>query len=130
MDYVKIAGKVYDCLVISIEQDFTIIYSENTGRSLDGAMFLDPIGTFIGHVVTFAARGDNVKEFDDLFNFLKIPRNSGVMVNVVNDQSTMQYEAYVSNGKRKVSIIDGNSGKVRWESLQVHFIPVSPQVKP
>ena len=55
MDYVKIDGTAYDVLVINIEESFNILYSENTGRTIStGAkMTLDPLGTFIGHNVTF-----------------------------------------------------------------------------
>ena len=55
MDLVKIGGKVYDVLVTELSENFNILYSENTGRTMSAGarMTLDPLGTFYGHKVTF-----------------------------------------------------------------------------
>ena len=54
MDFFKIDGIKYDVLVTSIEENFSILYSENTGRTMarGARMVLDPLGTFFGHKVT------------------------------------------------------------------------------
>ena len=48
MEYVKIGGKVWDVLVTEITESFSILYSENTGRTMSqgAGITLDPLGTF------------------------------------------------------------------------------------
>ena len=66
MEYVKIGGRVWDVLVTEISENFNILYSENTGRtmSVGARMTLDPLGTFFGHKITFQRKQGNEKEYD------------------------------------------------------------------
>lgn len=43
MNWVKINGKAYDVLVTSIERNFTVLYTENTGRTLAEGSPLIPL---------------------------------------------------------------------------------------
>lgn len=132
MDIVKLNGIVYDVLVESITEEFNILYSENTGRTLaTGApMILDAIGTYYGHAVTFRRKRGYEGEFDRLFDFLSVPRNSGIDVEIVHGQSTLAYKAYVSSGSREVQRIDKNTGKILWGALEAKFTPIEAQVIP
>ncbi len=132
MDIVVIDGTSYDVAVSEITEGFTILYSENTGRSLadGGRMILDPIGTFFTHSVTFERKSGGEEAFDELYNFLSIPRSVGFDLRVVHNQETIEYEAYVSNAERRLMRVDPNTGKVYWDSLKVNFIPMKAQVTP
>ena len=132
MDYVKIDGKAYDVIVTSIEETFNILYSENTGRTLSekNRMILDPLGTFIGHVVTFKRKNGFEKEYDELYDYFCQPRYNGVMLNIVHDQETMEYEAYVSQGGRKLKKIDVSNNKVLWEEMKINFVPMEARLIP
>ena len=130
MNYCVINGKSYDVIVTAIEESFTILYTENTGRNLEGAMKLDPIGTFFTHKVTFKRCKENVKEFDDLYNFLTIPRYDGFDIEIVHNQTTIKYKCYVSQGTRTLQRIVERIKKVLWGELAVNFIPIEAQVKP
>ena len=107
MNYCVIDGEVYDVIVTSIEESFSILYTENTGRttSVGAEMTLDPLGTFFSHKVTFRRSKDNYKEFDRLYDFLTIPRYSGFQIEIVHNQTTIKYQAYVSQGTRKLTQI-------------------------
>lgn len=131
MDWVKIGGKSYDVIVTEIERNFSILYSDNTGRTLaPGApLTLDSLGTFYGHKVTFKRKQGYEKQFDDLWEYLSIPRNSGIVVDIVYNQATLNYEAYVSSGSQKLNHI-GRNGTVYWDAFQANFIPVKAQVTP
>jgi hypothetical protein len=130
MDFVKIDGRVFDVIVIEIEEDYNILYGEDTGRTIGvGArMFLSPLGTFYGHKVTFARKSGHEKEYDSLFDTVSKPRSEGLPVEIVHGQTTIEYEAYCSNGSRKVKRIRGDV--VEWDRMQVNFIPMEAQVEP
>ena len=132
MDFCKIGGVNYDVIVTDIEESFTILYTENTGRTLgEGApMVLDPIGTFFSHKVTFKRSRDNVEEFDKLYDFLTTPRYKGFTVEIVHNQTTIAYEAYVSQGSRKIIKILQKLQKVFWGELSVNFVPIHAQIIP
>ena len=132
MDYVKINGTAYDVIVTEVEENFNILYSDNTGRTLGiGApLTLDPYGTFYGHKVTFMRHKDNFAEYDSLFIALSKPTYSGINVDIVHNQTTLNYQAYVSSGNRSIKRIDEKTGNVYWDKFSANFIPVKAQVTP
>lgn len=132
MDYVKIGGIPWDVVVESISENFNILYSENTGRTMSrGAkMTLDPLGTFYGHKVTFRRKQGREIVFDQLFDFVSAPRYDGIEVEIVHNQSTLKYKAYISNGERGLKRIDAKSGKVYWDAFSLNIVPIEAQVLP
>lgn len=132
MDYVKLGGISFDVIVTEIEENFSILYSSNTGRTIaKGArMVLDPLGTFYGHRLVFKRKQGKEAEFDRLFMFLSKPRVNGILVEIVHNQTTLAYEAYVSNGTRKIKKIDVENKKVYWDSFSANIIPMEAQVLP
>lgn len=132
MDYVKIGGRKYDVLVTEISENFNILYSENTGRTMsEGArMTLDPLGTFLGHKITFKRKQGEEAEYDQLFDYISKPRYDGIAVEIVHNQTTLSYDAYISSGERAVKRIDEKAGKVYWGEFSVNIVPMEAQVLP
>ena len=132
MNYVKIGGKTYDVLVTELSENFNILYTENTGRTMavGARMTLDPLGTFFGHKVTFSRKRGHEPDFDALFDYLSRPRYDGVPVQIVHNQSTISYDAYVSSGERALKRIDAKTNKVFWDVFSVNFVPMEAQVLP
>lgn len=124
MDYVKINGVSYDVLVTDVAEYFNILYSENTGRNIDGKMILDPLGRFIGHKVTFARKNGKEDQYDNLFMELGKPVENGISVEIVHNQGVLKYDAYVPQGERKLQRISNESGKVFWGAFTANFIPI------
>ena len=134
MEYVKIGGRVWDVLVTEISESFSILYSENSGRTMpQGAgMTLDPLGTFFNYKVTFARKQGSEKQYDELFNFLAVPRYDGIEVNIVHNQALWDkpFMAYVSQGERALKRIDTKTGKVYWDKFSANIVPMEAQVLP
>lgn len=132
IDYVKIGGKSYDVLVTEISENFSILFSENTGRTIamGARMTLDPLGTFIGHKITFQRKNGKEVEYDALFDYVSKPRYDGIRVEIVHNQSTISYDAYISNGERSLKRIDEKTGKVFWDKFSVNIVPMEAQVLP
>lgn len=131
MNYFKIDGREYNVMVTAIEESFTILYSENTGRTLSqGArMVLDPLGTFFGHKVTIKRKNGFESDFDDLYNYISIPRYDGLSVEIVHNQTTIKYDAYISNGTRSLNKIR-RSNIVEWGEIELNIVPMEAQVLP
>lgn len=132
MDYVKIGGKSYDVIVTDIERNFEILQSSNAGETLaPGAReTLDPLGTKIGHRITFKRKPGYEKEFDDLWDFVIQPRFDGVWVDIVYNQDTLNYEAKFTSGTQQLKKIDPVTKRVYWGELVLDIVPIEAQVKP
>lgn len=132
MDYVKIGGRAYDVLVTELSENFNILYSENTGRtmSIGARMTLDPLGTFFGHKVTFQRKQGKETEYDRLFDYVSQPRFDGIPVEIVHNQTTLAYDAYISQGERALKRIDPKTGKVYWDKFSLNIVPMEAQVLP
>ena len=132
MDYVKIGGKAYDVIVTNIERNFEILQSPNAGATLaPGAReTLDPLGTRIGHKITFKRKPGYEKEFDELWDFVIQPRFDGVWVDIVYNQDTLKYEARFVSGNQQLKKIDPVTKKVYWGELVLDIVPIEAQVKP
>lgn len=134
MEFVKIGDKFWDVIVTEITESFSVLYSENTGRTLGtGApMTLDPLGTFFNYKVTFARKQGYEAEYDELFNYFAIPRYEGIEINIVHNQALWDkpFKAYVSQGERALKRIDRVTNKVYWDKFSVNIVPIEAQVVP
>lgn len=130
MEICVINGRSYNVHILSIERNYNILYSDNTGRTLSSGapLILDPLGTFYGHKVTFARKRDDVKEFDELWECLSQPRRDGINIKIVYNQTMIEYEAYCSSGTQPLKKVT-KDGVMFWGTLTANFIPMKAQVE-
>lgn len=148
MKWFKIDGKEWKVRIFEPEESFTVLYGENTGRTLaDGApMVLDPLGTFFNYTLTVGKIKGQEKQFDDLWEYLSAPRSEGVIFTFPKNRNTLWattdnngneidgFYAYVSTGKRKFKkIIEDNNGELKeviYDTFAINFIAMKAQVLP
>ena len=148
MKWFKINGEEYNVRVFEPEESFTVLYGENSGRTLDdGApMILDPLGTFFNYTLTVGAMKGSEDSFEKLWKLLSFPSNEGVLVEFPSGRKTMWttktesgesingFYAYVSSGKRKFKkIIEDSNGDLKeviYDTFAINFIAMKAQVLP
>lgn len=131
-DWIDIDGQRFNVSVISIKESATVIYSENTGRTMaQGApMTLDPLGTFFNYTITVKRNSDDIDDYDRLYDYVMKPRYSGMTITVPHNQSTMTFEAYISAAEREVKKIDDKNKKIYWKEMSLTITAMKAQVLP
>lgn len=130
MNYLRINDIDFDVTVAisAIEENFNVLDGANAGRVMAGRMVRDVIGTYIGHKVTFF-NSKSQEDFDALWDYLIAHSvDDCVLLEAADGQSSISYEAYYTNGTRKVRNVD--HGVTYWDEIEVNFIPMDAQVKP
>ena len=92
--------------VIKLERGFSVTDTENSGRTQDFSMHRDVAGTF--------------------YNIISAPVESHRMI-FPYGQETLEFKAYVTQGKDSLKRIDG---KNLWSGLSVYFVAMAPQRRP
>ena len=147
-NWFKIDGKAFQVRVFEPKETFTILYSENTGRTLGtGApMFLDPLGTFFNYELTVGKIKGKEDEFDQLWDYLSTPRFQPMLIVLPKNRNTLWttqddngnevqgFYAYVSTGSRGIKRIiedtDENLKEVIYDAFTIKIIATKAQVVP
>lgn len=131
-DWLDIDGQRFNVIVTSIKESGTILYSDNTGRTMavGAPMTLDPLGTFYNYTITIKRNGDDVDDYDRLYDYVMKPRYRGMTITAPHNQGTIQFEAYINAGEREVSHIDDNDKKVYWKEMNLTITAMKAQVTP
>ena len=113
--------------VMSIKRSFSVLDGENAGRVMTGAMERDIIGTFYNYSAEIDADGASLAEYDAFYEAISAPVDSHILV-VPYAQTTLSFEAYVSNGEDELEIMGDDFN--RWGGLSINFIAMAPQRYP
>ena len=110
--------------VVSLKRSFSVLDGENAGRTMDGAMQRDIIGTYYNYSLEIDPYDSDPAEYDSFWETISSPSDSHT-VSFPYGRSTLAFEAYVSNGEDE--LWDILSGQNRWNNLTVNFIAMDPQ---
>ena len=113
--------------VISLERTFAVMDGENAGRTMDGAMQRDIIGTYYNYNMELTSDYSDLTEYDKLYEVLSAPVNSHTIV-VPYGQGTLTFAAYVANGND--NLIHKRPNFNKWDNLSINFVAMKPQRRP
>ena len=113
--------------VLSIKRSFAVLDGDNVGRTMDGAMRRDIIGTYYNYSLEIDPEGSRPDEYDSLYEVLSSPEDSHE-VSFPYGRGVISFQAYVANGEDE--LFDMFNGENRWNNLTINFIAMSPQRRP
>lgn len=113
--------------VISLERTFAVMDGENAGRTMDGAMRRDIIGTYYNYNMELTSDYSDLSEYDKLYEALSAPVDSHAIV-VPYAQETLEFQAYVANGTD--NLLHKRPAFNKWNNLTVNFVSMKPQRRP
>ena len=123
---VSIDGKYYNITVPEkgIKRSFSVLDTDESGRSTSGDMIRDIIGTYYNYTIMFETKKLNRDEYDELYEVLSAPVDYHV-ITVPYGQTVLTFNAYVTKGDDTLQHIDGIGND--WSGLSIDFIATSPQ---
>ena len=68
-----IDGVGYNVCVTKLTRKFSVLDTEKSGRTLNGEMYRDPIGTFYNYSMTISPRGSDVAAMDAFWEAISQP---------------------------------------------------------
>lgn len=127
---IKIDGVSYDVDVWcdELEETFEKLSADTSGRTQDGTMYIDIIGTFYNYTLHIGRKtGTDLAQYDALFDALSAPKPFNT-VEFPHGQSTISFEAYITSGSRK--LLRRYMGKNYWGDITIKFVARAPQRRP
>lgn len=120
-------GREYRSLhVVNLKRSFAVLDGENAGRTMDGAMQRDVIGTYYNYALEIDPEGSDPEEYDALYEVISAPQDSHEVV-FPYGRDTLRFQAYVANGED--GLLDAAYGN-RWNNLTINFVAMKPQRRP
>lgn len=123
MIYFSVDGVEYPGLIITeLSRSFSVLDGPNAGRSMNGNMIRDVIGTYYNYKMEVEHTDD--EEYDRFYEVISSPTDSHVLV-VPYAQSVLQFRAYITGGEDAVEVI--TNGKTKWGPISLSFVAMKPE---
>lgn len=120
-------GVAYNVHVTNLKRSFSVLDTDKSGRTQDGEMYRDIIGTFYNYEMTVQPRGGNTADLDAFWDAISQPVASHVCTFPYN-QTTITQRMYVTGGDQPIKLLQ--PAKTHWGELTIKFIAMSPRVTP
>lgn len=120
-------GKEYNVDVVALIRKFSVLDTDLSGRTQDGEMYRDIIGTFYNYTMTVQQRGDDAASLDAFWDEVSKPVASHTCVFPYN-QTTLSQKMYVTSGEQEIR--RKSAKKTDWKELTINFIATKPKVTP
>lgn len=120
-------GIAYQVDVTDLTCKFSVLDTEQTGRTQDGKLYREPIGTFYNYSMTVAAKPNHRADFDAFWEAISQPVASHICT-FPYGQQTLSQRMYVTSGEKALRLLKPEFAD--WGAVTVNFIATEPQVTP
>lgn len=117
----------FDAAVVSLKRSFQVLDGENAGRTLDGNMNRDVIGTFYNYSVEIDSSKLTQIQYDELYEIISSPDEFHTLV-MPYGQTTYTFLAYITTGSDDLMYVRDN--KNYWSNLSFNMIAKAPKRRP
>ena len=125
MEVFTMDGVRYDVHVTELRRSFSIPDTEQAGRTQDGRMYREPIGTFYNYTMTVSRNGANDEAMDALWEAISQPVDSHIC-SFPYGQKMLTQRMYVTSGQQNIQLI--NCSGNHWGDITVDFVAMEPKV--
>lgn len=117
----------YNVSVTALTRKFSVIDTEKSGRTQDGGMYRDIIGTFYNYTMTIQEQGGDHASLEAFWEAVSSPKDSHVCV-FPYGQNTLTQKMYVTSGEQGLFLMQNNRN--HWGEITLNFIAMDPKVVP
>lgn len=126
MDVFLMDGVTYNVSVTSLVRKFSVMDTDKSGRTQDGQMYRDIIGTFYNYTMTIRERDGDAAALENFWAAISDPGKVSHICQFPYGQKTLTQKMYVTGGEQALEHI--TNGKNYWGELTVNFIAMGPEV--
>lgn len=127
MNVFMMDGIAYNVHVTKLSREFSVLDSDNSGRTLDGQLYREPIGTYYNYTMTVAPKDGDLAAMDAFWDAISQPVQSHVCTFPYNQQ-TLTQKMYVTGGGQDMLLLQGQAA--HWGEITVSFTATGPGVTP
>ena len=120
-------GTAYNINVIQLTRKFSVLDTDNSGRTIDGEMYRDPIGTFYNYTMTVEPMTGDPAAMDAFWDAISQPVPSHVCTFPYHQQ-TLTQRMYITSGEQSLRRLTARG--THWDRLTIHFVAMGPKVTP
>lgn len=120
-------GIAYNIRVSKMTRKFSVQDTDRTGRTQDGEMYRDIVGTFYNYSMVVEQKDADTESFDQFWEAISQPVESHVCVFPYN-QSIMTQRMYITSGEQE--LISRTPSRTKWGEISISYIAMSPKVVP
>lgn len=124
----EIDGIEYGAIVTALKRSFEVADGENAGRTLDGNMHRDLIGTYYNYSITVMTDRMTQAKYNQLYEVISSPTESHDIV-VAYGNETLTFKAYITQGTDDLLRQYSETNRY-WGNLSFNFIAMKPQRRP
>lgn len=119
-----IDGNDYSAIVTSLTRNFSVADGENAGRTTDGRMHRDLIGTYYNYSITLKTDLLGQDKYNELYEIISAPVESHE-IKVAYGNQILAFEAYITQGSDDL-IRQYSETDRYWSNLSFDFIAMEP----
>ncbi len=127
MTVFKMDGMEYNINVMSLDRKFSVMDTDKSGRTQDGKMYRDVLGTFFNYSMTVREKDGDAKALEDFWKAISKPQVSH-NCEFPYGQTTLRQQMYVTSGDQSLKRME--LGRNHWGEIKVNFIAMEPEVVP
>lgn len=118
-------GVEFSAIVKSLTRNFEVVDGEGAGRTLDGVMHRDLIGTYYNYSISFVTDYMSRSKYYQLYELVSSPLEAHSISIAYNDE-ILTFDAYVTNGSDTL-LQEKSPNKRLWGDLSMDFIAMQPK---
>ena len=119
-------GIAYNVHVTKLTRKFSVMDTEKSGRTQNGEMYRDIIGTFYNYTMTIQERAGDAAALEAFWEAISDPTKTSHVCAFPYGQTTLTQKMYVTSGEQDLNLMQKNRN--HWGEISVNFIAMGPEV--
>lgn len=127
MDVFRMDGQPYNVNVMSLTRKFSVMDSDKSGRTLNGAMHREIIGTYYNYTMVVREKNGDAEALEAFWEAVSDPTKESHVCEFPYGQFWLTQKMYVTSGDQALKKMEPDRN--HWGELSLNFIAMEPEVR-